>query len=86
MTPGELADFIKANRERERLEAQRLSIIAFNQAGLIASSVFGGTRQEIYDVFPFWDEGEIKEIRIARIRKTMESYVAKSKGAGKNVN
>lgn len=63
---------------------QQEAIIAYQQVGLVAQMLSGGAVQEIYEVFPFWDEEEVRALRVEKVRQRMERYVAAGKGGEKN--
>lgn len=76
MTCGEVAETILSRREGERRRAQRQSVIAYQQAGLIAQALAAGRLPEIYEVFPYWEEEEIREMKLEKYRRIMERYAA----------
>lgn len=76
MTCGEIVETILAWREARRREAQDLAVIAFQQAGLIARAVMEGKLPEIYEAFPFWNEEEVREMKVAHWRAVMERHAA----------
>lgn len=76
LTWGEVTEVILARREGQRRQAQERSFIAYQQAGLIARAVTEGKMPEIYEVFPFWKEEEIREMKVERYRAIMERYAA----------
>ena len=67
---------ILSHREGERRAAQRQAIVAYQQAGLIARALTGGKLPEIYEAFPFWEEEEIKEMKVEKYRSIMERYAS----------
>lgn len=81
MTFGEIFSSIQAHRESQRRSAQTLAFVAFQLAQLIAQAVLSGKLPEIYDVFPFWNEQEVNQWKVEKIRQKMQNYVAK----GRNV-
>lgn len=72
MTWGEAALVITARQEGQRRQAQRLAIISWEQAGLTAQAALAGRLPEVYEVFPFWTEEELREIRLEKYRTIME--------------
>lgn len=80
MTWGELIFVIEARQEGMRRRAQERSLIAYRQAGLIAQAVAEGHLPEIYDVFPFWSEEEIRGIKVERYRAVMERHAGRRIG------
>lgn len=76
MTWGEILFFVESRREGERRRAQRRAFIAYQQAGLIAQAVAEGKLPEVYEVFPFWNEEEVREMKLERYRSMMERMAA----------
>lgn len=83
MTCGEVVETILARREGERRAAQRLSIIAYREAELMARALLTGRLPEVYEAFPFWEEEEIKRMKLEKYRKIMEAYAAGGKAVKK---
>ncbi len=80
MTWGEVLSVIEADRERQRRQMKDLSVIAYTQAGLTAQALTGGKIPELYELFPFWTEEEVQEMKVEKIRRVMERYAANGKG------
>lgn len=79
-TFGELIEIVEAFREGQRRQNQKFSIIAMRQAELTAAYVAGkGKDLEIYDVFPFWNEEEKKEILVQKWKAKMLQIAAKGR-------
>ncbi|MCQ2441710.1 MAG: hypothetical protein MJ077_01075 [Oscillospiraceae bacterium] len=76
MTCGEIVDTVLARREARRRQAQDQSVIAYQQAGLIARAVLEGKLPELYESFPFWTEEEVREMKLEHWRSVMERYAA----------
>lgn len=55
---------------------QRQSEIAYSLA-LLNNQLLGGKKPEIYEVFPFWTDDEVTEIKLAKYRQIMERHAAK---------
>lgn len=66
MTYGELKRYILFHRDRERIQYQNLSQIAYIQAGVIASIVAGEDIGPVYECFPYWTEEDILDIQTAK--------------------
>lgn len=67
MTCGELKRYILFHRDRERIQYQNLSQIAYIQAGVIASIVAGEEDIDpVYERFPYWTEEDILDIQAAK--------------------
>lgn len=66
MTYGELKRYILFHRDRERIQYQNLSQIAYIQAGVIASIVAGEDIDPVYERFPYWTEEDILDIQAAK--------------------
>lgn len=66
MTYGELKRYILFHRDRERIQYQNLSQIAYIQAGVIASIVAGEDIGPVYERFPYWTEEDILDIQAAK--------------------
>lgn len=77
-TWGELCAAIDGWQRRERQRNQANAVIAYRQAGLIAS-YFGDSHknQPVYDVFPFWTEEEKAQIRLAQAKANMQQWAAR---------
>jgi hypothetical protein len=80
MTWGEIVQVISAQRERLRRESQNQAVIAYRQAGLIAKAVLEGKLPELWEAFPFWNEKEVKEMRLEKYRHIMEKYAERRRG------
>ncbi|MCD8146001.1 MAG: hypothetical protein LUD84_01780 [Clostridiales bacterium] len=74
LTWGEAAGVVRACRERERRRAQRQAAIAWQQAGLIAQAMTEGRMDEVYEVFPYWNEEEIRQRKVEKYRQMMERH------------
>lgn len=77
-TIGEVRAQVIASIERKRRENRDLAVIATGESIMIASR-FGGkesTIPEIWDVFPFWSDDEIREAKLAKYKALMNKYVA----------
>lgn len=83
MTCGEVTETVLARREARRRKNQERSVIAYQQAGLIARGMVEGKLPEIYEVFPFWNEEEIREMKLEHWRAVMERYAAQKVKGGK---
>lgn len=85
-TWGEIRDFVLVYNERERRKNQERSIIAFIHARLAAQMIFSDSKENLYvqNEFPFWTEDEQREMRIARLRQTIESHAKKPQEATKH--
>ncbi|MCC8075926.1 MAG: hypothetical protein LIO95_08325 [Clostridiales bacterium] len=89
LTWGEVAEAVRAHRERERRRAQRQAVIAWQQAGLIAQALTEGQLDEVYEVFPYWNEEEIRARKVEKYRQMMERHAgsqteAKTRKGGTN--
>lgn len=51
-----------------------LALIAYQQAGLNAAAMAGEKLPEIYEVFPLWEEAEVRRMKLERIRRIMERH------------
>lgn len=80
MTCGEVMETVRAFREGERRKMQQRSIIAWEQAALTARALAGEPLPEVYEAFPFWEEDEIREQKVAHYRAVMERYAARRRG------
>lgn len=74
-----MAAYINGYRQRIREKMQNQSLIAYYQAGLIAT-LFSGKKGDVpcvWDVFPFWTEEETEELdqqrMISELKKTLLS-------------
>lgn len=79
-TVGEISDQVRGYRERRRREHQAESVIALQAACLTAHALCGGKIPEVYEIFPFWEEEEVKEAKLAKYRRIMERYAARGGG------
>ncbi|MCD8190550.1 MAG: hypothetical protein LUD78_10085 [Clostridiales bacterium] len=77
LTWGEVARAVRAHGERERRVAQRQAVIAWQQAGLIAQALTEGKLDEVYEVFPYWNEEEIRQRKVEKYRRMLERHVGK---------
>lgn len=82
MTWGEILWVVEARREEQRRRAQEAAFIAYQQAGLIAQAALDGRLPDIYEVFPFWSEQEVRELRVEKYRAVMERYASKRVKSG----
>ncbi|MCD8142012.1 MAG: hypothetical protein LUD83_01815 [Clostridiales bacterium] len=67
---------VEGMQERERLRSQRQAIIALGQAQLTARAFGGGQLPEVWEVFPFWSEEEVRAARVEKYRRRMERHAA----------
>lgn len=77
-SPAELCDYIKAAQEREIVSLKHASIIAYQQA-IMTGQLFSGKVGEIYEVFPFWTEDEIKAMKVEKYAQRMRKIAAKGR-------
>lgn len=80
LTFGELKSRLEGLRERERQQMQCQAVLAYQQIGLLAQVFGGGSIQEVYELFPFWEEAEIRALKVEKYRQIMERYVRAGKG------
>lgn len=80
LTFGELRSRLEGLRERERQQMQCQAVIAYQQVGLLAEVFGGGKIREVYEIFPFWEEEEIRELKVEKYRQIMERYACAGKG------
>lgn len=81
-TLAEIIEQVRAYNDRRRRECQQLARIAYGESGMIAVR-FGGKGQqipEIWEVFPFWTDEEVREFRVEKYRRIMEKYAATGGG------
>ena len=76
LTFGELREAVELSRERERRAMQNLSVVAYRQVCLIGRLLAGEALPPLTEAFPFWDEAEIREARLAHYRGVMERHAA----------
>ena len=50
---------------------------------MVASQFDKNASPEIWEVFPFWTDEEVRELKVAKYRRIMDKYVAA--GGGKRV-
>ncbi|MCD8007931.1 MAG: hypothetical protein LUF68_03175 [Clostridiales bacterium] len=74
LTWGEVAGAVRAQRERERRRAQQQAVIAWQQAGLIAQALTEGQLDEVYEIFSYWNEEEIRQWKVEKYRRMMERH------------
>lgn len=84
LTQGELHLRLQAVRNRERRWAQETAVVAYHQMGLLGQVLAGGKAPELYEVFPLWDEAEIREMKVEKYRRIMERYAAAGGGGDKH--
>ena len=70
-TLGEILAQIKAVFERRRRDGQMLSSVAVGEVQMIAAYLSGKRGPEIWDVFPFWTEGEIAQHKVEKYKRLM---------------
>lgn len=80
LTWGEAVETVLARREGERRRNQQRSVIAWVQAQLTGLAMAGEQLPEVWEAFPFWNEEEIKEMKLEKYRRIMERYAAAGKG------
>lgn len=80
MTWGEVLSVVEAARERRRRRNQDLSLIAYRQVALLSRMLSGGQVPDVEEMFPFWNEEELREKKIEKIRRVMEHYAAAGSG------
>lgn len=85
MTCGEAVETILARQEGHRRRMQDEAVVAYQQAGLIARAVVEGKMPEIYEVFPFWTEEEVRQMKLEHWKRVMERYAAQPVNGGKEV-
>ncbi len=78
-TWGELLVLIRAFQKGERQRYQSLSVIAWRGAIVTAQALAGEKVEAVYDLFPFWEENEKKQLRLERLKEQM-SRIAGGKG------
>lgn len=73
---------MRGYRERQRRAHQAESVIAARAAyyGALSLSGNGKPLPEVYDLFPFWTEEEVKECRIEKYRAILMRHAASGKG------
>ena len=74
---------VRAEGERQRREGQFLASVASGGAVMVASQFDKNASPEIWEVFPFWTDEEVRELKVAKYRRIMDKYVAA--GGGKRV-
>ncbi|MCD8160173.1 MAG: hypothetical protein LUE61_03140 [Clostridiales bacterium] len=82
---GELVSAVEGMQERERLRCRGQALIALGQARLTAHALGGGQMPEVWEVFPFWSEEEIRAARIEKYRRRMERHAAAGHGPAKKM-
>lgn len=84
-TLAEIIEQVRAYSDRRRRECQQLARIAYAESGMIAVRFSGKGKQipEIWEVFPFWTDEEVQELKVEKYRRIMEKYAAT--GGGKRV-
>lgn len=83
-TIGEIRAQVLAYHERKRREEKTRAHIATGEAVMIGYQFSNGkAAPDLWEVFPFWTEEEVKEARLEKYRRIMEKYTAA--GGGKNV-
>lgn len=63
----------QAQRRRNQAEA----LIAWVQAGLTARAVLEGSLGEVYECFPFWTDEEVRELKVEKVRRMLESMAGR---------
>lgn len=82
LTWGEALLFLQGRQEAERQRAQRLALIAWEQAALTARAVLEGSLGEVYESFPFWTEEEVRALRVEKCRAMLERMARSRQGPG----
>lgn len=75
-TAGELLEAVRGAQDRDRALCQALSLIAYRQAGLLADLFSGRRPGEVYEVFPFWGEEEVRALQVEKYRRIMLRHAA----------
>lgn len=75
-TWGEMLSQIDAYNERKRRESKVMAAIAAGGARYVASYMGGGRAPDLAEVFPFWSDEEVKELKLSKYRKMMEKLAA----------
>ncbi len=84
-TAGEVAQQVQAVSERDRREHQAQAALAAGQAmytGYVLNGKKGQELPEFYELFPFWTEEEIRQIRIEKIKTTMNRLANRKRKGG----
>lgn len=63
---------VESWQEGQRQRYQALSVIAWETAVLTARCLAGETVEPVYQCFPFWEQAERDELRLAGYRAMME--------------
>ena len=71
-TWGELLGRIEGVREEERRRLQGQALTARGEALLLGRLLAGERLPELYEAFPFWNEEEVNEMKVAKVRRIME--------------
>ena len=77
-----MADAIAAFHEGQRLRGQYTALICRGHASLIGRVINGGQSEELWEVFPFWESGEVAHIIDERIRRNMLERVRRQHNGG----
>jgi hypothetical protein len=80
LTYGEVLQVLELGAERERRALQQLALIAYRHAALTAQALAGQRLPPLEEAFPFWSEEEIQRAKVARLRRRLERYAARSGG------
>lgn len=77
-TWGEVLLAVRAFQKGERQRYQALSVIAWREAALMAGCLAGERMKPVYELFPFWEEEEIRRLRLESYRSMMEGMASGS--------
>lgn len=80
LTFGELQERMERAELRQRRWLQQLSLLAYRHAVLVAQALAGQRLPAVEEVFPFWSEEELQQLRLSRCRSMMERLAAQSSG------
>ena len=83
-TWGEVLLALKARAQEERERAQTLSVIAWHTALLTAQALAGERVEPVYERYPFWEEEEKAQLRLAHYRALMDQLAAQTAGKEEN--
>ncbi len=84
-TWGEAAAAVRAYRRRERLRGQALSLIAARAAERAARCLAGERLAPVYEDFPFWEEEEVRALRVEHYRQIMQRHAASARAGREEV-
>ncbi len=80
LTFGELTQLLESAYDRERRVLQGLALVAHRHALLTGMVLSGQKLPEVWEIFPFWSDEEIRRAKVERYQQMMHRLAGTGHG------